>query len=60
MKNQFNKPLASLSHGMFKQKYQSPVLRYFGLVTDLTNSAVGSCRDDSSAICAAAGSMTMQ
>jgi hypothetical protein len=38
MKEQLNKPL--------KQKYQTPVLQHFGSVTELTNSATGSCKDD--------------
>ena len=29
-----------------KQEYKAPVLQHFGAVTDLTNSAVGSCHDD--------------
>ena len=39
MKEQPNKPA--------KQKYQTPVLQHFGSVTELTNSANGSCHDDS-------------
>jgi hypothetical protein len=30
-----------------KRAYHAPVLQYFGAVTDLTNSAIGTCADDS-------------
>ena len=30
-----------------KRAYRAPVLQYFGAVTDLTNSAIGTCSDDS-------------
>ena len=30
-----------------KQRYRRPSLQYFGSVTELTNSALGTCADDS-------------
>ena len=52
MKEQINKPP--------KQKYQAPVLQHFGSVTELTNSADGSCHDDSGACSGANQGMQMQ
>jgi hypothetical protein len=52
MKEQINKPI--------KQKYQTPVLQHFGSVTELTNSADGSCHDDSDACTGANQGMQMQ
>ena len=53
MKEQQNK--------LLKQKYQPPVLQHFGSVTELTNSAVGSCQDDSNQnICGPNKGMQMQ
>ncbi len=43
-----------------KGVYRSPVLQYFGAVTDLTNSAIGTCKDDSNTnICGADHTMAM-
>ncbi len=46
MKDQLNQPLANVRPGAARQKYQSPVLSYFGLVTELTKSIISDCRND--------------
>ena len=44
-----------------KRRYTAPVFQLFGSVTELTNSAAGSCMDDAdNNQCSAAGSMSMQ
>ena len=52
MKEQINKPP--------KQKYQPPVLQHFGSVTELTNSAVGSCHADNDICSTPPNAMQMQ
>ena len=54
MKNKFNNLRANTAQQPLKQQYKAPVLQHFGSVTDLTNSAVGSCQDDGNN-CATAG-----
>ena len=46
MKSQLEKPAAKTVQGTARRRYQAPVLRCFGLITELTNTAVGSCHDD--------------
>jgi len=43
-----------------KQKYQAPILQHFGSVTELTNSAQGSCHDDSGGCTGTPNEMQMQ
>ena len=46
MKRQLEKPAATTVQEKAGRLYQAPELRCFGLVTELTNSEVGSCHDD--------------